>query len=87
MYIYICIYIKQKQKKTKNKNKLKLKKKCISFCGGKSLVVKIDMLSFCLILQRKYSVTFYLNVFKLVQSFPSFGKLFQTDGAKKEIQC
>ena len=26
-----------------------------------------------------------LRVFKLMQSFSSFGKLFQTDGAKKKI--
>ena len=69
------------------KKKKKIEKKCISCCEDESLVVKIDALSFCLIFQIKYSLILCLNVFKLLQRFSSFGKLFKTDGAKKEIQC
>ena len=35
---------------------------------------------------RNFMFKILCFMFKLVQLFSSFGKLFQTDGAKKEIQ-
>ena len=67
---------------------MKLKKKYISFCEDKNLVVKIDIVIFLsYFVEREYSLTLCLKVFTLVQRSTSFGKLFQTDGAKKEMQC
>ena len=62
----------------KNKNNIR-EEKYISCCEEKGLVVKIDIVIFLPYFVEKVFL-------KLVQRFSSFGKLFQTDGAKKEIQ-
>ena len=48
------------------------------------LFAKIIFLSYFV---EKVFFNLMFKLFKLVQRFTSFGKLFQTDGAKKEIQC
>ena len=66
----------------KKKKKKKLKKKCLSCCEGQSLVVKIDIVIFLSHFVEKVLLNF---MFKHKCS-SSFDKLFETDGAKKEIQ-
>ena len=72
-------------KKAKIKEK---RKKYISCCEDKSLVVMRDIVIIMSYFVEKVFLNFiFLNAFLFVQRFSSFGKLFQTDRAKNEIQC
>ena len=72
-----------KKKQTKKKNQ----RKNACCCEDKSLVVKIDIIIVLSYFVEKVFLNFILKVLKLMQSFSSFGKLFQTDRVKKEMQC
>ena len=66
--------------------KLKLMKKYISCCEDESNRKDRYRYLSVLFCRKSIPLILYSNIFKLEQRFTSFGKFFQTDGAKKEIQ-